>query len=191
MGEITELLHAARSGDGRAMNEVFALVYPTLRGLAGARMHEGSAAGERTISPTVLVHETYIKLIGAAKLDITDRHHFFACAARAMRQILIDNARSRQSQRRGSGKQGLPLAAADADQAEKIGEAAISAVDLLDLDHALDTLDEIDSGLRELVEMRVFAGLTLQQLADNSGRSLRSTNRDWQRARSLLLAQIA
>lgn len=191
MGEITELLHAARSGDDRAMNEVFAMVYPTLRGLAGSRMHEAGPAGERTISPTVLVHETYLKLIGAAQLEITDRHHFFACAARAMRQILIDNARARQSQRRGGGRRGMPLESADADQAEKSSQAETTTVDLLDLDRALDNLDEIDSDLRELVEMRVFAGLTLQQLADNSGRSLRSTNRDWQRARSLLLAQIA
>ncbi|MGA9334704.1 MAG: ECF-type sigma factor, partial [Rudaea sp.] len=102
MGEITELLHTARNGDARSLDQVFAKVYPTLRALAGARMRD--AAGESTLSPTALVHETYLKLIGAEHLDLTDRHHFFACAARAMRQILIDHARARASQRRGGAE---------------------------------------------------------------------------------------
>ncbi len=180
MGEITELLRTARNGDARSMDQVFAKVYPTLRALAGARMHD--AAGESTLSPTALVHETYLKLIGAEHLDLTDRHHFFACAARAMRQILIDHARARASQRRGG-------AAAKVDM-ESVDVAGEPDHDLLDLDTTLNQLDAIDTKLRELVEMRVFAGLTLEQLAETSGRSLRSVNRDWQRARALMMAQM-
>ena len=181
MGEITELLQAARSGDAPALDLVFAKVYPTLRALAGARMR--GAVGETTLSPTALVHETYIKLIGAHHLDLADHHHFFACAARAMRQILIDHARARASQRRGGA-----LAKVDLDHVDVASEPDH---DLLDLDAALDNLEAIDSSLRELVEMRVFAGMTLEQLAQITGRSLRSVNRDWQRARALMMAQMS
>lgn len=184
MGEITELLHAARAGDPLALDEVFARVYPTLRALADSRLR--TAAGDDTLSPTALVHETYLKLIGASRLDMADQHHFFACAARAMRQILVDHARSRHSLRRGGDAARVTL-----DQAEMAEQAKATEVDLLDLDSAMNNLDEIQPELRELVELRVFGGLTLQQLADTTGRSLRSTNRDWQRARALLLAQIA
>lgn len=181
MGEITQLLHAARAGDAAALDRVFAAVYPTLRALAGARLRGDSS--EFTLSPTALVHETYLKLIGAASLDLTDRHHFFACAARAMRHILIDHARARASQRRGGVQ-----AHVDVDDAEL---STIPDHDLLDLDAALNRLDAIDSSLRELVEMRVFAGLTLEQLAETNGRSLRTVNRNWQRARALLMAQMS
>lgn len=180
MGEITELLHAARNGDAPALDQVFAKVYPTLRALAGSRLRE--AGGESTLSPTALVHETYLKLIGASQLDLTDRHHFFACAARAMRHILIDHARARVSQRRGGGATCVEL--------DSLELATQSEHDLLDVDMALDRLDAIDSRLRELVEMRIFAGMTLEQLAESSDRSLRTVNRDWQRARALLMAQM-
>lgn len=183
MGEITELLEAARSGDGRALDAVFAGVYPTLRALATARLR--SASGESTLSPTALVNEAYLKLIGASALDLTDRHHFFACAARAMRHILIDNARARGSLKRGGAMAPVTLTL-DGGEAEAIPES-----DLIDIDGALDRLDEINPELRELVELRVFAGLTLEQLAESMGRSLRSINRDWQRARALLMAQLA
>lgn len=182
MGEITELLEAARSGDSRALDSVFAEVYPTLRSLAASRLR--SATGESTLSPTALVNEAYLKLIGASALDLTDRHHFFACAARAMRHILIDAARARTSQKRGGAAIPVTLTV-DGGEAEAIAES-----DLIDIDGALDRLDEINPDLRELVELRVFAGLTLEQLAESRGRSLRSINRDWQRARALLMAQL-
>jgi RNA polymerase sigma factor (TIGR02999 family) len=182
VGEITELLEAARSGDGRALDAVFAEVYPTLRALAASRLR--SAIGESTLSPTALVNEAYLKLIGANSLDLGDRHHFFACAARAMRHILIDAARARSSQKRGGAVAQVTLTL-DGGEAEAVAES-----DLLDIDAALDRLDEINPDLRELVELRVFAGLTLEQLAESRGRSLRSINRDWQRARALLMAQL-
>ncbi len=181
LGEITQLLHAARQGDTASLDRVFAAVYPTLRALAGSRLRGNG--GEFTLSPTALVHETYLKLIGAASLELTDRHHFFACAARAMRQILIDHARARASQRRGGANARVDVDAADL--------STIPDHDLLDLDTALNHLDVIDGGLRQLVEMRVFAGLTLEQLAETQNRSLRTINRDWQRARALLLAQMS
>lgn len=182
MGEITELLAAARSGDARSLDAVFAAVYPTLRTLAAARLR--TACGESTLSPTALVNEAYLKLIGASALDLSDRHHFFACAARAMRHILIDNARARTSLKRGGAQAPVTLTL------DGGADEAIADSDLIDIDGALDRLDEINPDLRELVELRVFAGLTLEQLAQTRGRSLRSINRDWQRARALLVAQL-
>lgn len=180
MGDITELLHAARPGDGQALDAVFDKVYSSLRATAAQRLFQ--QPGECTLSATELVHEVYLKLTDARRLDLIDRHHFFACAARAMRQILVDRARARGAVKRGSG-----LAACSLDE---IGEVAVSEPELLDIDAALDRLGAISPGLRELVEMRVFAGLTLAQLAETSGRSSRSISRDWQRARALLLAQL-
>ena len=181
MGEITELLHAARRGDVQALDRVFAAVYRTLRTLAGSRLRD--ASGENTLSPTALVHETYLKLIGANRLELTDRRHFFACAARAMRQIMIDHARARMSQQRGAGAASVEIESQDL--------ATPAEHDLLDVDAALDRLDAINPDLRELVELRIFAGMTLEELAQSSGRSLRTVNRDWQRARALLMTQMA
>lgn len=180
MGDITQLLQAAREGQGPALDRVFAQVYPALRALAAGRL--AGQPGERTLSATALVHEAYLKLVDAAALQLRDRQHFFACAARAMRQILVDHARARGAVKRGGPLDPLTLSAAE--------PAAAPDADLLDVDAALDRLDAIDPALRELVELRLFAGLTLPELAAGSGRSLRSVNRDWQRARALLLAQI-
>jgi RNA polymerase sigma factor (TIGR02999 family) len=181
MGDITELLHAAKSGDSRSLDAVFASVYSSLRTLAASRL--SARSGENTLSATALVHEAYLKLAHAQKLDLVDRHHFFACAARAMRLILVDRARARGADKRGAGIELQSLS-----QAEGLPSRE---PELLVIDAALDRVDAIDGGLRQLVEMRVFAGMTLEQLAESSGRSLRSVNRDWQRARALLLAQLA
>ncbi|MCO5094400.1 MAG: ECF-type sigma factor [Xanthomonadaceae bacterium] len=182
MGDITELLEAARSGQAHELDAVFTAVYPALRTLAGARLRE--SASEATLSPTALVNEAYLKLIGASALDLTDRRHFFACAARAMRHILIDSARARASLKRGGPLAQVTLTGTGGDA------EAITEPDLLDINAALDRLDEINPELRELVELRVFAGMTLEELAATLGRSLRSISRDWQRARALLLAQL-
>ncbi|HET8898217.1 MAG TPA: ECF-type sigma factor [Rhodanobacteraceae bacterium] len=181
MGEITELLYAARGGNSKAIDAVFARVYPALRQIAGARLRNQFTDG--TLGVTALVHETYLKLVGAEHIDLADQHHFFACAARAMRQILIDHARHHAAERHG-GK----ASRADFDEAHFI--AQVDGAELLDFDRALNQLDEVQPALRELVEMRVFAGLTLEELAAASQRSLRSVNRDWQRARALLIAQM-
>jgi RNA polymerase sigma factor (TIGR02999 family) len=181
MGDITELLRAAQAGDSSSLDAVFASVYSTLRTLAASRL--SAQSGENTLSATALVHEAYLKLIDARRLDLVDRHHFFACAARAMRQILVDRSRARGAWKRGAGLEPNPLMHAEGIAAEE--------PELLDIAAALDRVDAIDGGARELIEMRVFAGLTLEQLAETSGRSLRSVNRDWQRARALLLAQLS
>ena len=180
MGEITELLQAARAGEPGSLDAVFASLYPRLRELAASRL--GVQPGERTLGATALVHEAYLKLVDAARLDLLDRHHFFACAARAMRQILVDRARARGAIKRGGPVDALTLSHAD--------DVAIAEPELLDVDAALERLDAIDPTLRELVELRIFAGLTLEQIAESSGCSMRTVSRNWLRARALLLAQL-
>ena len=180
MSEITELLRTAQSGDSASLDAVFTRVYANLRAMASLRL--ASQGGENTLSATALVHEAYLKLSEARQLSLIDRKHFFACAARAMRQILVDRARARGADKRGGGIEPLTLSHAEV--------AANDKPELLDLDAALDRLDAIDGALRQLVELRIFAGLTLQQIAETGERSLRTVNRDWQRARALLLAQL-
>lgn len=180
MGDITELLQAARKGDADSLDAVFNSVYPQLRALAGSRLQ--SLPPNQTLSATALVHETYLKLTQGADLELADRHHFYACAACAMRQILVDHARAKASAKRGGDKVFCTW--------KDIGDEQLDVPDLLEVDAALERLGEVDSGLRQLVEMRIFAGMTLQQLAETSNRSVRSINRDWQRARALLLAQM-
>jgi RNA polymerase sigma factor (TIGR02999 family) len=178
MAEITQLLARARSGEPERLAEVFAVLYPELRRLARSRL----ATAEATLTPTVLVHEAFLRLTGSGSLSLNDRQHFFACAARAMRQILVDRARARGAWKRGAGL--------DLDALMQADGVVSNEPELLDIDAALDRVDAIDPGLRELIEMRVFAGLTLEELAASSERSLRTINRDWQRARAMLLAQL-
>jgi RNA polymerase sigma factor (TIGR02999 family) len=179
MGEITELLREARSGDADKLGAVFAALYPELKRLAAWR----SQAEGATITPTVLVHETYLKLVRSQDLDLRDRRHFFACAARVMRQILVDHARAVASAKRGGGAAAVPLP----------GDLAgpESSVDWVDLDRALDALDDIDPRQRELVELRYFAGLGRDEVAELLGCSARTVERNWLRARAFLHARLA
>jgi RNA polymerase sigma factor (TIGR02999 family) len=181
MGEITELLREARGGDADKLGAVFAAVYPELRRLAAwrsASQPEGS-----TLTPTVLVHETYLKLVRSRELDLQDRRHFFACAGRAMRQILVDHARAGAAEKRGGGAAAVEL------PGELAGARA--NVDWIDLDRALDALDDIDPQQRELVELRYFAGLGREEVAELMGCSARTIERNWLRARAFLHAQLA
>ncbi|HEV8630344.1 MAG TPA: ECF-type sigma factor [Thermoanaerobaculia bacterium] len=180
MGEITQLLIEARSGDAEKLGAVFAAVYPELKRLAAWR-----SAGERagsTLTTTALVHETYLKLVGAGELDLCDRRHFFNCAARAMRHILVDHARAVYSQKRGGGLAIEPLP-------EELAEPQ-PASDWIDLDRALQELAEVDPQLHELVELRYFAGLSREEVAELLGRGVRTVARDWLRARAFLYARL-
>ena len=178
--EITAWIADWQQGDADARDRVFTHLYPELRRLANAVLR--SNADHHTLEATALLNDALMKLIQSRAPEAEDREHFARIVARAMRQILVDRARARGADKRGGGMEPLTLSHAEGIDAD--------TPEVLDLDVALNQLDEIDGALRELVELRVFAGLTLQQVADTSGRSLRSVNRDWQRARALLLAQM-
>jgi RNA polymerase sigma factor (TIGR02999 family) len=180
MGEVTALLVEARQGEPSKLEAVFAALYPELKRLASWR--GAGRPADATLTTTVLVHETFLKLVGSAKLELRDRKHFFACAGRAMRQILIDHARAGSAQKRGGGLGAVEL------PVEVAG--GTPTPDWLDLDRALDELDQVRPDLRELVELRYFAGLTREETAELLGCSERTVQRDWQRARAFLYARL-
>jgi RNA polymerase sigma factor (TIGR02999 family) len=179
MAEITQWLEEARSGDRASLDRVFEALYPELRRLAQSRL----AAGEHTLSATALVHESYMKLAGNRELDLVDRHHFMACAARAMRAIVIDQLRASHADKRGGGAPTITLGAA-------LGQFDEADVDLLALDQALDRLDALDPAQRELVELHFFGGIEFQQIAEVRAVNEKTVRRQWQRARAFLLAQL-
>jgi RNA polymerase sigma factor (TIGR02999 family) len=181
MAEITELIGKARGGDREASERVFALLYDELR-----RVAAGQLRGEQAMRTTSLVHEAYLKLAQHGAVEVNDRGHFFAVAARVMRQVVIDHVRSRAALRRGGN---LQIASLDTTALQAAAEDRGDEV--LALDSALDRLADIDAPLAALVEMRFYAGLELAEIASVQDRSERSLKRDWRRARAFLQREIA
>ncbi|MEM9555436.1 MAG: ECF-type sigma factor [Acidobacteriota bacterium] len=180
MGEVTVLLGAVRDGDSAALQKVFELVYPELKALAAARLRVESA----TVSPTELVHDVLLRLVGSEQLSLADRRHFFACAARAMRMVVIDRVRRAAAEKRGGGVERVTWT-------ENLPLVTPAASSLLDLDRALDDLHAINPRAHEVVHLRFFAGLTAEQTADLLDLSLRTVHREWKKARAFLYTQIA
>ena len=180
MSEITGLLVAARGGNASSLGEVFAALYPEIKRLAAAR--SVAVAPGATLSTTELVHEAYLKLVGSDALELRDRKHFFACVAKAMREILIDALRTRSADKRGGGVRPVTLTP------DLAGDAVDT--DLLDLDRALDELDQVDPNLRAIAELRFFAGLSYEDVAELEECSVRTAKRHWQRARAFLLVRL-
>lgn len=175
--DVTALLAAAPS-DEHAAQALFDVVYDDLRKIAGAQMR-----GERpdhTLQATALVSEAYLRLCGQDHLNFNDRKHFYRVAAEAMRRILIDHARARLAEKRGGGRgrRDLPDDAAAA--------AELAPERLLDLDEALQTLAGEDARAAELVRLRFFGSLTVDEAADLLGVSKRTAIRDWNFARARL-----
>jgi RNA polymerase sigma factor (TIGR02999 family) len=181
MSDITAILAAARRGDHAALQSVFEQVYPELKRIAAARLR--SAPGTPTLTPTVLVHEAFLRLTGATRLELEDRRHFFACAARAMRLILIDQARQASARKRGGE-------AVRVTWTEDLELADAGGGQLLDLDRALDQLAEVNARAREVVDLRFFAGLTAAEAAELMDLSVRTVHREWEKARAFLYAHI-
>lgn len=180
--EVTGLLRAAEAGDRTALDRVFSILYEDLRAIARRQLR--GAPAEQTLSTTALVHETYLKLSKGAGWTAKDRSHFFSLAGRAMRMILVDQARSRTRQRRGSGRRPLDLENVEIPIEER-------AAEIVALDEALSKLGEVDGELAQLVEWRFFAGLSLEEIAEMSGRSERTLKRHWQAARAFLFEELS
>jgi RNA polymerase sigma factor (TIGR02999 family) len=179
--EITSLLEAIATGDRDALDRLFALVYRELHGIARRQLRARSFSS--ALQTTSLVHETYLKLAGSAGWTAGDRAHFFALAGRAMRQIAIDDARSRLRDRRGGGAQRLSIDAVEVTGQER-------AAELVALDAALDRLHEVDDELAQLVVWRFFAGRTLDEIAEFTGVSTRTLKRRWRAARAFLYREL-
>lgn len=177
-GAVTELLAAARDGDGAAADAVFALLYDELRRLARSRLR--SHRGMTLLDTTSLVHECYLKLAGAESFAADDRRHFFGYAAKVMRSVIVDFARARQAERRGGGAEHVVL---DTQVAESV---AAPEDDVLRVHEALDVLAEADARLAKVVELRYFGGLSESEVAATLDVSERTVRRDWEKARLLL-----
>jgi len=182
MAELTSLLAAARQGDARSKGQAFSLLYADLRRLARTRLRQHQTM--TLLDTTSLVHESYLKLMGAQALPVADRQHFFAYASHVMRSVIVDFARARLAERRGGDAEHLVLDTA-------LGERlAAPENDVLRVHEALDVLAQADERLAQVVEMRYFGGLSEAEIAATLGVSERTVRRHWERARLLLLAAL-
>jgi RNA polymerase sigma factor (TIGR02999 family) len=181
MSEATRILNCVSHGDSKAADELFPLVYRELRRLAASKMASEQAG--QTLQPTALVHEAWLRLVGSGNPEFDGRGHFFAAAAEAMRRILIERARRKQTAKRGAGFERLDLEHAD---------IAIHASDetLLVVNDALDKLAAEDPQVAELVNLRFFAGMTNEEAAGALGISVRTAKRHWTFARAWLYDEI-
>ena len=183
----TAILQRLGAGDRAAEAELLGLVYAELRALAASALR-GERAGH-TLQPTALVHEAWLRLVGAGPTDWTCRAHFFGAAARAMRQVLVDHARARGAAKRGGGRGRV-----EADEASLLDLSVAAweerALDLLALDEALQRLAAADPRAARVVELRFFAGLEMAEVARVLSVSLPTVERDWRLARLWLRAEI-
>jgi RNA polymerase sigma factor (TIGR02999 family) len=181
-GDVTALLRAARHGDAAAAEDLFGVVYSDLKRIA-RRQLGGSGSGS-TLTTTALVHEAYLRLARPGNLELNDRTHFFAVAARAMRQILVDHARRRLAEKRGGGVMALEL------DEGRVGAADDRADLMVALDGALAKLERVDERLARLVEWRFFGGMTFEEAAAGMELSDRTLKRDWKRAKAFLFREL-
>jgi len=177
------LLAAAAAGDPTVASQLLPLVYDHLRELARRKL--ASENPGQTLQPTALVHEAYVRLVTSPQTNWNGRKHFFAAAALAMRRILVERARSKRGPKRGGDRKRFSL-----EMVEPAGEVAVDELDWLSLDSALDALQAHDAELAEVVHLRYFAGLSVEEIGQAMGRSERSINRDWSIARAWLLRRM-
>ena len=177
---LTDLLLQVRQGTPEAMDRLFSLVYPQLRRIAHRQL-QGERPGH-TLGTTGLVHEAYLKLIDQSRIDWQDRGHFFAMAARAMRQILVDYARRYRTQRRGGWLQRVALT--DGHAVEEQAELVLA------VHEALGRLAGVSERLSRVVECRYFAGLTEEETAVALGVTARTVERDWVKAKGWLYQEL-
>jgi RNA polymerase sigma factor (TIGR02999 family) len=157
------------------------VVYADLRRVARVRL---KSDGDHSLQPTALIHEVYLRLVDLDRMTITDRVHFFALAARLMRQILVDHARRRQANKRGGG---ATLTGIE----DKALQASLTIVDVLDLDGALNELVSFDERASRVVELRFFAGLNIDETAEALDVSTATVERDWAVAKAWLLKRLS
>jgi RNA polymerase sigma factor (TIGR02999 family) len=182
MSDVTRILSAIEQGDPRAAQQLLPLVYDELRKLAAQKLAHEKAG--QTLQPTALVHEAYLRLVDVARPQVWDgRHHFFAAAAVAMRRILVENAR-----RKGRLKRGGALKRVDLEDADLVAHASPDG--LLALDEALTRLAAEDAAAARLVQLRYFAGLSVEEAAATLGVSRSTAYEHWAYARAWLHCEL-
>jgi RNA polymerase sigma factor (TIGR02999 family) len=171
---VTQLLQRWSTGDREAAEQALPLVYNELRRIASKELRR--VRGGQTLQATAIVHEAYMHLAGQAGLEWPSRAHFFAFAAHLIRQILVDHARNRNRIKRGKGYEKVTLREA----AELAWE---KSPDVIALDEALSSLEKVDPRKASVVELKFFAGFTLEEIAEQLGISVETVSREWRRAR--------
>lgn len=179
--EVTTLLHAWHAGDEAAYRRVSSILYDELRREA-ARCMRSQRPGDM-LQTTALVHETFVRLAGARQVEWRDRTHFMAVAARAMRRVLVDLARAQQTAKRGARATHLPLES-------DLAVAGPAPVDLIAVDEAMERLATMDQRKVRVIELRFFAGLTVEEVAQVLNVSPDTVARDWRLARTWLLREL-
>ena len=179
--DITALLGDWGRGDEAALNQLLPLVYAELRRVAARQLR--NERPHHTLQPTALVHEAYLRLVDQHRADWQNRAHFFGVAARVMRRILVDHARRHGASKRGEGVSCLSI-----DEAKDV--AASSEMPILALDQALDRLEQVDSELAKVVELRAFGGLTIEEAAQVLSVSPSTAKRDWRTAKAWLNREL-
>jgi RNA polymerase sigma factor (TIGR02999 family) len=182
MSELTELLERLNAGESAARESLFALLYQDLRKLARARLRQSETI--TLLNTTSLVHESYLRFLNARELRFADRGKFYAYAATVMRSIVVDEVRKRHAERRGGAAEHVELDTGAADSRQD------DADQIIRVHEALDELSALDPRLAQVVEMRYFAGLTEQDIAQALGVTERTVRRDWDKARTLLFSAL-
>ena len=180
--DVTGLLERWCQGDRGALDCLLPVVYDELRRLAHARMRAESPACH-TLQTTALVHEAFVRLVTGERVEWRNRTHFYALCARLMRRILVDRARARRAEKRGGAARGVPFG-------DWIGAVPARDDELLALEEALDRLAQSDSRKAQVVELRYFGGLTLEETAEALGTSPETVKRDWKVARLWLADRL-
>jgi RNA polymerase sigma factor (TIGR02999 family) len=180
-GDVTTLLAAWGKGDPSALDKLMPLVYAELHRIARRVWNQHQQI--HTLQPTALINEAYLKLANAESASFQDRCHFFAVASTAMRQILVNHAKSRLAGKRGGGRANVSL-----DEVQRAVED--EAAEILSLHEALEALQAVDPRKGKVVEMRYFGGLSIEETAEALGVSIGTVNRDWRLARSWLIREM-
>jgi RNA polymerase sigma factor (TIGR02999 family) len=182
MAHLTELLERIRAGDSQARDALFAAAYPELRRLARARLRDGGRSS--VLDTTSLVHESYLRFVGAGELRAQDRRAFFAYASQVMRSVIVNSVRDRLAQKKGGDWLPLPLSA-------KISESGSDEAEMvLEVHEALYDLEQADPRLAQVAQMRYFGGYSEQEIGETLGITERTVRRDWEKARLILAAAL-
>jgi len=176
------LIAGAQQGDAQAVDALFAEAYRELRNLARIRLRASGRAP--LLNTTTLVHESYLRLAGTGRLQVNDRAHFMSYAARAMRSVIVDVVRKRQSSRHGGHAAHLTL------DTELAGNLSVDDSEVLGIHDALDDLGKLDPRMARIVEMRYFAGMTEAEIAGALALTDRTVRREWEKARLWLSAAL-
>lgn len=179
--DVTAMLDAWSRGDARALDRLLPLVYAELRQIAARRLRQERTG--HTLQPTALVHEAYLRLVEQRNVGWHDRAHFYGVAAQVMRRILVDHARRHAARKRGDGAHRVPLE-------EVVQVLAAPDTSVLALDQALTRLEQLDPGLAQIVELRAFGGMTIEESAHVLKVSPSTAKREWRTAKAWLTREL-